>query len=132
MSNPLTVLPFVLLAGAVQAQDLHALDGIWTSVTVSVGTQMTATYSPTMGVTLVPAPQVQVQPSPFGPLMLDDGTYAMPDVGYSGRVKLAPDGSLTFDGPLSQVRAALSPDGSELILSFPGGTGAQVLTYRRG
>ena len=106
------------LAGPVLADG--PVPGSYAGSVTTLGTTMTAVYSPITGVTLQPQAQVQVAPSPFGPLILTaDGWYKMPVLGHSGRWH----GGVAFDGPLAAMNPRLSGKDATITLDIPLGDG---------
>jgi hypothetical protein len=115
------------------AQDLD-LAGSWQGTITTVGTRLQSTYSPITGMTVTPVPDLQVMPSPFGPLDLArNGTWDMPVLDYSGDWSL--DGSalrLTGDLEGAPARVEVLETGPVLVIDIPlGGDVVQTVTFSR-
>lgn len=115
------------------AQDLD-LAGTWQGTITTVGTRLQSTYSPITGVSVTPVPDVQVMPSPFGPLELAaDGTWEMPVLNEAGDWAL--EGSvLTLDGGLAGAvaRVEVLDSGPVVVIDIPlGGGEVQTVTFSR-
>ncbi len=127
-------LAFLLLLGLPTLAAADDLSGTWSGTITIVGTRLQSSYSPITGVTLTPVPDVQVMPSPFGPLILSgDGSYTMPVMGYSGDWAADP-AMVLFTGPLSASPALVEwlDTGPVLTLTLRGSDGAgETVTFAR-
>lgn len=131
MRKALFTLLFAVSPALAEALDLA---GSWQGTITTVGTRLQSTYSPITGVTVTPVPDVQITPSPFGPLDLAaDGTWEMPVLDYSGEWSL--EGSaLTLTGDLegAPARVEVLEGGAVLVIDIPlGGGEVQTVTYSR-
>lgn len=115
------------------AQDLD-LSGRWEGTITTVGTRLQSTYSPITGVTLSPVPDVQVMPSPFGPLDLRaDGTWEMPVLELTGDWSLEGTALDLTGGPKdAAARVERLASGPVVVIDFDMGEGeVQTVTFTR-
>lgn len=126
-------LALTILTHPALAEELD-LSGRWTGTITTVGTRLQSTYSPITGVTVTPVPDVQVSPSPFGPLELDaDGTWAMPVLDLSGDWTLEGE-TLTLAGGLegSTAHVEMLESGPVVVVDMVlGGGEVQTVTFSR-
>jgi hypothetical protein len=127
------ILALMVLAAPALAQELD-LAGTWQGTITTIGTRLQSTFSPITGVSVTPVPDVQVMPSPFGPLELAaDGTWEMPVLNEGGDWAL--EGSvLTLDGGLTGAvaRVEVLDSGPVVVIDMPiGGGEVQTVTFSR-
>lgn len=131
MRKALIALLLVLSPALAQEPELA---GTWSGTITTVGTRLQSTYSPITGVTVTPVPDVQVMPSPFGPLELAaDGTWEMPGLQLSGDWMLDGD-VLRFSGGLEGAPARVEQlaGGPVLVIDLDlGGGDVQTVTFSR-
>jgi hypothetical protein len=129
-----SVLAALLMLTLPVLADEPDLVGTWNGTIMTVGTRLQSTYSPITGVSVTTVPDIQITPSPFGPLVLDaDGTYAMPALDLSGDWTV--DGSaLVLTGGLEKAAAHFErlETGPVLVIDLPLAEGeVQTVTFSR-
>lgn len=127
----LAAVTLIVLTLPAFARDLD-LSGRWEGTITTVGTRMSATYSPVTGVTLSPVPDLKIMPSPFGPLDLRaDGTWVMPVLALDGEWSLNGT-ALEFTGGLKNARVEQLEARPALVIDFDiGQGGVQTVTFSR-